>query len=180
VLSAKLSSAINASVTSLTIAASLEWPLIPTNVAEYNILIDNELMKVTASSGPNTALVLTVTRAQLGTIAANHNKNATVSLRQILPLPGATGATGAVGATGVGSTGATGVVGASGATGVAGAVGVTGATGVGISGATGATGIGITGATGAVGVTGATGPVGATGPAGSGGGGASVIYSLIF
>lgn len=138
VLSAKLSAAINSSVTSLVIAATAEWPLIPTNVSGYKILIDNELMTVTATSGSYSSLTLTVVRAQLGTIAASHNKNANVNLRQILPSPGATG---------VGVTGATGVQGATGPQGPP-------------NGATGATGVGITGATG---VTGATGPVGAAG-----------------
>jgi hypothetical protein len=128
-LSARLSATINSSVTTCTVAATQEWPLIPANVAQYRILIDNEIMNVTATSGTYGSLQLTITRAQLGTTAATHNKNGLVYLRQIIPLPGATGIQGA---TGVGVTGATGPQGATGA-GVTGATGPQGATGVGLS-----------------------------------------------
>lgn len=119
-LAARLSLTINSSTTSLTISTTQEWPLIPADVAQYKILIDNEIMNVTATSGTYGNLQLTVSRAQLGTSASAHNKNALVYLRQILPLPGATGATGAVGATGATGVGATGATGAIGATGPAG------------------------------------------------------------
>ena len=81
-LAATLSANINSSVTSITIVANGEWPLIPTDLAQFYVLIGNELMLVTATSGPNSARVLTVVRGQRGTTAANHNRNNNVYLRQ--------------------------------------------------------------------------------------------------
>jgi hypothetical protein len=63
---------------------SLEWPVIPTDLASFYILIDSELMKVTATGAMvDSVRAFTVERAQFGTLAAAHNKNRSIALRQV-------------------------------------------------------------------------------------------------
>jgi outer membrane receptor protein involved in Fe transport len=95
-----LSSAINSSVTSITINGNGEWPLVPSQSAGFYVLIDNELMFVTAASGPANARVMTVVRARYSTAASSHSRNARVFLRQILGERGPAGAQGPAGPTG--------------------------------------------------------------------------------
>ncbi len=116
----------------VTLQSATSFPGIP----QFRLLIDLELMLVTAVAGN----VFTVTRSIEGTVAAVHAAFTTVTLPltagSLVNVAGPTGPTGATGATGAaGATGATGPAGATGATGAAGATGATGA-----AGATGATG----------------------------------------
>jgi hypothetical protein len=106
-LSGRLFGAINNAVTTITVTVNGEWPIIPTTVATYNVLIDSELMTVTATSIINsTRHSLTVTRARFGTVAASHANNVVVALRALIGPTGPAGAAGATGATG--ATGAAG------------------------------------------------------------------------
>ncbi len=75
---------INAAAVSLVAQVSLEWPVIPTDLASFYILVDNELMRVTATSARVSGnRTFTVTRAQYGTAAASHNNNREIALRQV-------------------------------------------------------------------------------------------------
>jgi hypothetical protein len=87
-LSARLNAAITNVATSLVLVVDGEWPVIGTDCSSYYILIDNEVMKVTADSISNGLATLTVTRAQRSTVAAAHNKNATAYMRLVTALIG--------------------------------------------------------------------------------------------
>lgn len=78
-----LSGAINSSVTSISVATTGEK--LTTTVGDFplNIMIDREIMTVSAPSAA-TPQVLTVARAQAGTLAAAHSVSATV---EIAPYP---------------------------------------------------------------------------------------------
>ena len=65
----------------------------------------NELMFVTAASGPANARVMTVQRARYSTAASSHSRNNRVFLRQILGEQGPAGAAGPQGPAGAGSEG---------------------------------------------------------------------------
>lgn len=67
-----LSSGINSSVTSVTVASATAFP----TAGNFTIKIENELLKVTAVAGN----VFTVTRHTEGTSAASHSSGATVKL----------------------------------------------------------------------------------------------------
>lgn len=78
---------ITAGATSLNVAADTGFP----TLAQFRILIDNELMIVTAGAGTTT---WTVTRGAEGTTAASHNDGATVA--HILTRDGLKGISGSI------------------------------------------------------------------------------------
>lgn len=92
-LAGRLSAAINTSVSSMGVIINGEWPAIPSDVASFNVLVDNELMHVTACTAANGQGVSTfsVTRAHFGTALASHSKNAVVQLRQLIGAQGPAG-----------------------------------------------------------------------------------------
>jgi hypothetical protein len=69
--SSTLGSSINSSVTSLTVASAATFP----SSGEFRILIDTEIMKVTAVS----STTFTVSRGVEGTTAASHTSGAAVT-----------------------------------------------------------------------------------------------------
>jgi hypothetical protein len=70
-LATTLSGAINASVTSLTVASATGWP----TTGDFRILIDSEILLVTAVSGTT----FTVTRGAESTTAASHSDGAAIT-----------------------------------------------------------------------------------------------------
>ncbi|HEY6021440.1 MAG TPA: hypothetical protein VIY48_16495, partial [Candidatus Paceibacterota bacterium] len=91
----------NGGVLTFNVTINEEWPAIPADVTSFNILIDNELMTVTA----RTAIVanvstFTVLRGQFGTTATGHNKNALVQLRMLIGAVGPAGPQGPTGSQG--------------------------------------------------------------------------------
>ena len=90
-LTGKLTVAMTALDTTATVLVNEEWPSIPEDCTTFNILIDSELMTVTGTTPSGADTVFDVTRAQYGTVAATHNKNRTVSLRQMIGPQGPAG-----------------------------------------------------------------------------------------
>lgn len=118
-LTGRLAVAASNAVLTIDVVANDEWPVIPTQVTTFHVLVDNELMLVTGTSVLDSQTKrFTVTRAQFGTTATSHNKNSVVALRALIGPQGPVGAQGIQGIQGIqGNTGATGSTGSTGATG---------------------------------------------------------------